>query len=317
MNTLLSISIVGIFGLILFKIYIFQKNQIKQFQNLKETKKELITKINQLDKQIKESKDLIQLKKNELFVISNQVNQKRNELNNIILHQSDEINQRIQSMKQIEEASASQYFELLERKYQEKQTLYQQKVKEIEINYNKTYQELENLKATKKAAYEALLKEKEIKNNKDNYRLIPSENNLKDINSLNRIKKQLHHPRILSMLIWQTFWQPLAKQKFPIILQAKTKMGIYKITNTETNECYIGQSTDIYKRWNQHCKAGLGIDTPAGNKLYKAIQQYGLENFTFQLLLECERSQLDEKEKYFIELYQSKQFGYNLTGGNS
>jgi len=52
------------------------------------------------------------------------------------------------------------------------------------------------------------------------------------------------------MLIWQTYWQPLAKVKFPIILKDKTKMGIYKITNSQTGECYIGQAVDIYKRWN-------------------------------------------------------------------
>lgn len=312
---LIIIAIICI--LIVFRIHIFQQEQAAQFQNFKTTKKDLEATIAQLQNQINEDKNLIQLKKNELFVVSERINQKKTELNNIILHQSDEIHKRIQSMQEIEEASANQYFELLDKKYKEQQDLYQKKTNEVKADYDKVYQELQNLKATKKAAYEAILKEKEIKNNKNNYRLIPSDNDLKDINSLQKIKKELHRPRILSMLIWQTFWQPLAKQKFPIILQAKTKMGIYKITNTETNQCYIGQSTDIYKRWNQHCKAGLGIDTPAGNKLYKAIQEYGLENFTFQLLLECERSKLDEKEKYFIELYQAKQFGYNSTGGNN
>ena len=312
---LIIIAIICI--LIVFKIHIFQREQVAQFQNFKTTKKNLETTIAQLQNQINEDKNLIQLKKNELFIVSEKINQKKTELNNIILHQSDEIHKRIQSMQEIEQASANQYFELLDKKYKEQQNLYQKKTDEVKADYDKIYQELQNLKATKKAAYEAILKEKEIKNNKNNYRLIPSDSDLKDINSLQKIKKELHRPRILSMLIWQTYWQPLAKQKFPIILQAKTKMGIYKITNTETDQCYIGQSTDIYKRWNQHCKAGLGIDTPAGNKLYKAIQEYGLENFTFQLLLECERSKLDEKEKYFIELYQAKQFGYNSTGGNS
>ena len=113
------------------------------------------------------------------------------------------------------------------------------------------------------------------------------------------------------MLIWQTYWQPLAKVKFPVILKDKTKMGIYKITNSQTGECYIGQAVDIYKRWNQHCKAGLGIDTPPGNKLYKAMQEYGLQNFTFEILLECNRDELNEKEKYFISLYQADTYGYN------
>ena len=150
-----------------------------------------------------------------------------------------------------------------------------------------------------------------MKNKIDDYRLVPSSVELSDIKKLEKVKMELAKPRILSMLIWQTYWQPLAKIKFPIILKDKTKMGIYKITNTETNECYIGQAVDIYKRWNEHCKAGLGIDTPPGNKLYKAIQEYGLQNFTFEILLECNRDELNEKEKYFISLYQADTYGYN------
>ena len=75
--------------------------------------------------------------------------------------------------------------------------------------------------------------------------------------------------------------------------------------------------SDIYKRWSQHAKCGLGIDTPPGNKLYQAIQEYGLENFTFEVLTECNSTELDEKEKYFISLYQADTFGYNGTKGNN
>jgi hypothetical protein len=66
-----------------------------------------------------------------------------------------------------------------------------------------------------------------------------------------------------------------------------------------------------------HCKAGLGIDTPQGNQLYKAMQEYGLDSFSFELLLECESNQLNEKEKYFIQLYNSDAFGYNMNKGVS
>lgn len=61
----------------------------------------------------------------------------------------------------------------------------------------------------------------------------------------------------------------------------------------------------------------LGVDTPQGNKLYAAAKQYDLEDFSFELLEECKPNELNEKEKYFIELYNSKTFGYNGTGGNS
>jgi group I intron endonuclease len=91
--------------------------------------------------------------------------------------------------------------------------------------------------------------------------------------------------------------------------------GIYKITNQETGECYIGQAKDIRKRWNDHCRAGVGIDTPQGNKLYKAMQEYGLEHFSFELLEECSPDKLNEKEHYFIELYSSDTLGYNSNKG--
>lgn len=182
------------------------------------------------------------------------------------------------------------------------------KIKEAENN-------LQGLVQTEKAAKAVLLKQKEQKDKIDNYRLIPSDSELIEIKELEKIKKELRKPRVLSMLIWQTFWQPLAKVKFPIILQDKTKMGIYKITNIKTQECYVGQSVDIYKRWCEHCKAGLGIDTPPGNKLYKAIQSEGLENFTFELLSQCKQNELNERERYFIELFQADTYGYNSNVG--
>ena len=193
---------------------------------------------------------------------------------------------------------------------------YQLSAQRIKEDIAKEQKQLDEITATRAAAQQALLKEKEIQANADNYRLIPKIYDLDDIHKLELIKKDLHNPRILSMLIWQSYWQQLAKIQFPQILQQKTACGIYKITNIQTNECYIGQSVDVYKRWNEHCKCGLGIDTPPGNKLYKAMQEYGLENFTFELLTACPKEELDSKEKYFIELYQAKEFGYNGTAGN-
>ena len=208
------------------------------------------------------------------------------------------------------------YCETLEQAYEQADIEHQNKINILETNIKSEQQKLNEITATRAAAQQALLKEQEVKENKDNYRLLPSSSDLEDIQALERVKRNLHKPRILSMLIWQTYWQPIAKNKFPIILQDKTKCGIYKITNLLDNKSYIGQSVDVYKRWNDHCKCGLGIDTPPGNKLYKAIQEDGLENFTFELLAECPKDELDSKEKYFIELYQAKEYGYNGTGGN-
>ena len=61
----------------------------------------------------------------------------------------------------------------------------------------------------------------------------------------------------------------------------------------------------------------LQIDAPQGNQLYAAAKEYGLDSFSFELLLECDPKELNEKEKYFIELYNSDAVGYNQTKGNS
>ena len=47
------------------------------------------------------------------------------------------------------------------------------------------------------------------------------------------------------------------------------------------------------------------------------MQQQGLENFTFELLEECSKDELNEKEKFYIELYKSYDYGLNSTRGNN
>ena len=118
------------------------------------------------------------------------------------------------------------------------------------------------------------------------------------------------------MLIWQNFFREPMNQLCNNIIGVKIKSGIYKITNQLTNMCYIGQAVDLAKRWKDHAKCGLGIDTPVNNKLYKAMQLNGLENFTWEILEECPSNELNEKEKFYIELYQADKFGYNAKGGN-
>lgn len=258
----------------------------------------------------------------ELILSTTNLSLEKTELQGNILAKQEEL-QRLQStveasvaaQEELTKKAFESYCATLESAYTKAEEEHDAAKAQLVDSIEQEQKKLKEISATRAAAHEALLKEQEIKENKDNYRLIPSQSDLEDIQALDRVKRTLHKPRILSMLIWQTYWQPLAKTRFPQILQAKTKMGIYKITNTQTNECYIGQSVDVYKRWNDHCKCGLGIDTPPGNKLYKAIQDYGLENFTFELLTECTKEELNSKEKYFIELYQAKDYGYNGNDG--
>ena len=193
---------------------------------------------------------------------------------------------------------------------------YQQKyIDKLEFEVNQLKEELQSLQETKAAAIAAARKEKEIQENKNDYCLILPIEESNDIEILRGIVKRIAKPRSILMAIWQAYYSPIAKQKFPKILGKTDVCGIYKITNQETGECYIGQTVDVRRRWMDHCKAGLGIDTPKGNQLYAAMLEYGLDSFSFELLLECEPSQLNEKEKYFIKLYNSDAIGYNISKG--
>ena len=176
--------------------------------------------------------------------------------------------------------------------------------------------ELDKIKATRTAAIEAQIREKKIKEQQSFYCLKISDVDIADIQKLENIKKTLNKPRVLSMLIWQTWFQKPLKALAANILGTSTVTGIYKITNIITGECYIGQAADVASRWSEHAKCGLGIDTPAGNKLYKAMQEYGLQSFSWELLEKCDRAELNEKERYYISLYDSVNYGYNILKGN-
>lgn len=75
--------------------------------------------------------------------------------------------------------------------------------------------------------------------------------------------------------------------------------GVYKITNTVTNEYYIGSSKNINQRWAYH-KCPSSWKRCSNKKLYIAFQQYGLDKFKFEIVEET--TNLKEMEQYYIDL---------------
>lgn len=177
-------------------------------------------------------------------------------------------------------------------------------------------EDLNKIKASISAGVEARLRDQQKKDKINFYKLSIKNTDLKDVKMLENLKASLHNPVILSKLIWTQFFQKQTNELCDRVLGKKTVCGIYKITNLLTEQCYIGQSVDIAKRWKDHCKCGLGIDASATNKLYNSMQQDGIWNFSFELLEQCPRNLLNEKEKFWIQMYQSNKFGLNITKGN-
>jgi group I intron endonuclease len=89
--------------------------------------------------------------------------------------------------------------------------------------------------------------------------------------------------------------------------------GVYKITNLVNGKCYVGQSRNI--EWRKQCHMRNYSDTHNGY-LSNAINKYGANNFSFEILEECATDQLDELEKKYIKQYNSiKPNGYNIESG--
>lgn len=96
-------------------------------------------------------------------------------------------------------------------------------------------------------------------------------------------------------------------------------IGIYKITNLINNKMYIGQSVHIEQRWKDHKVRAYYEDCEEYERpLYRAMRKYGLDNFSFEIIEECEIQALNEREQYWIQFYDTFKNGYNLTfGGDS
>lgn len=107
---------------------------------------------------------------------------------------------------------------------------------------------LDKIRATRDAALKAQLREQEIKENNDNFRLKMSEVNLKDINLLKSIQPQITNSIVIDKIIWSNYYQPIAKARFPQIIGKPTACGIYKLTDLNSGLAYIGQSVDICDR---------------------------------------------------------------------
>lgn len=171
---------------------------------------------------------------------------------------------------------------------------------------------LEDYKSKRDLINQAIVHEKEIHEQQDFYRIVLNEYDKEDIQLLNTIEMRLHSREALYKLIYDVFYKKPLNDMINRVLQGKEFCGIYRITNLKTNEAYIGKSTNIKTRWQNHCKTAIGLDGMARTKIHSAMKEYGIDNFSFEVLEKCTKENYSEREKYWINFYETNVYGYNI-----
>lgn len=131
---------------------------------------------------------------------------------------------------------------------------------------------------------------------------------------LTTVSPQVRNKDIIPKLVWSEYIQKPTQDLMKRV-GIEDAPGIYKITNTKTNKCYIGKSTKVRQRLIDHIKGAVGISTIADQRIHHAMLDEGLWNWTFEKICDCEKDELNEKEKYYISFFKSQEWGYNIMSG--
>lgn len=173
---------------------------------------------------------------------------------------------------------------------------------------------LEEERRKRAAINEEIRRAREAEEQQDFYKIQIDPNDVDDIKLLRSITTRLRHPEAINKIIWSGYYQkPLAElRKRAGIIGS----GVYKITRIKTGEIYIGQAVNISNRWAEHCKAALGVGTLASSQLHRTMAEDGPENFTFEVIEEVGKDKLRERESFYIDFYDSKNYGLNTLRGD-
>lgn len=189
----------------------------------------------------------------------------------------------------------------------------QQKQKEAELAL--LLSEIDDFKKKQSVINEEILRRRELEEKQDFYRVLIGRQEIDDIQCLLSIREKLIYRENLDKLIYDVYISKQVAEMVRRVLKGAAPSGIYKITRLKTGEIYIGKSTDVKKRWTEHCKTAYGVGTIAHSVLHTTIKKDGIENFTFELLEEVPKDKLTEREKYWITFYDSKNYGLNERNG--
>lgn len=278
----------------------------KEHSSLTSKKEEILANIATLQNNITTLQNNIAGLQEQAENTSNALYEKSYELAN------EKMNQAAKTMsdkyKKLEEAAKKEYLESLE----DYTISFQQEIENKQNELEKVNLQLNDLTAKLDSAIEAAKRAEEIKLNQEFYRLQLSQADIDEIKRLREVTPYLRDSEPLNKVIWKVYYEKPYTDLIGRVVGNTSRTGIYKITNIENQMCYVGQAVNLADRFKQHIKRGIGAETPTRNKLYPAMLEYGVENFTFEIVEKCERSKLNEREDYWQEYFHARDYGYSI-----
>ena len=322
--------IIGIIGLITWFISFRTKTIRADYKTLKETKEKL-------EKTIEEEKETLrQLNEQQKVVLGKTISaqqeytiatQKAAEAkaraDSQLAYGLEQTRAELQHLKALE-------MQKLDNELQEKtrtcEQQYEFRQKQFEDDFNalsEYYQEelgaikeeLGEYAAKREAVHKAILRERELEEKEDFYRIMIRDTDARDIETLRSIESHLFNKEVLNKLIYETFIKRPLLEMEKRVLGGRRIGGIYKITYIKTGEAYIGRSVDIANRWKEHCLSSLNIGTIAHSTFHNVLADKGLQNFTWEVLEEVDKEKQSSREKYWIDFYQTDKQLNQKAGG--
>ena len=166
--------------------------------------------------------------------------------------------------------------------------------------------ELDEFQAKRAVVNEAIRREKELNEQESFYSIDVPEADREDIQVLQSMDARLHNRDVIPKLVWELFIRRPTQEMIKRVTGGRKFGGIYKITYKKTGEAYIGKSTDISTRWQNHVKTVIGLEGAARATLHARMARDGLWNYTFEVLEELNKDELSAREAYYINLYGTK-----------
>lgn len=315
--------------IVLIVIIIRQSKSLMKYKGIASEKEEITyqriqeqnkDEINQHQKKIEELK--IQ-EKHEIDSLENIVNRVRDAQASASKSVEDYYNQCLATVEEqikLKHEKLTQNYqktmEILNQEYEQNKNSKQQELDQFTQQCNDQIQlvqsQLDRLQKKVNSATEVAKRAEAEQNEKEFYRIHLSNEDIEEIKRIRSIEPYLRNKEPLNKIIWKYYYEKPVNEMIGRVIGPGTHIGIYKITEINSGKCYVGQSVDLSSRFKQHIKRGIGAETPTKNKLYPAMLAIGPENFTFEVIQECQKEELDSLEDEYQAFFHSIDFGYSI-----